>query len=468
MIEHITQFIQSHSTISSFSSIAGGGAAVLLLANCWKYIVGAFNTMRNCILSRSAYTHDASNAMLSYIMTYGIKLRIGIRAYSGSRHFINPIQRVESLAFEDITNEPTVVLLHGRLLVVKRGDGEQSIETNTLNNEHTEYNNTIQVTTIRGWLDLDKLMIKAMTHFNQLHQVSVTNDKNRRRFRVERLGKHADSGASQPGRGYGKPGQVATEIEHNFRINKLRLLRWNPMDVGVRMGANSAFNVFFYPEPVMHLVNEIRSWLKCEKWFKDKGIPWRLGCLFYGKPGTGKSTLINSIAMELDLPVFVLDLSAMDNASLTESWKEVQQSAPAIALIEDIDSIFDKRENIGNSNITRDTLTYDCLLNTISGVGNSDGVLLCVTTNDLSKLDDALGLPSETSASTRPGRIDRAIELIDMQDAERRKVATHVLKDYPDIIEDVIKAGQGETAAQFQARCTTLALSQFWKNNKLS
>jgi ATP-dependent 26S proteasome regulatory subunit len=117
----------------------------------------------------------------------------------------------------------------------------------------------------------------------------------------------------------------------------------------------------------------------------------------------------------------------------------------------------------------RDSLTFDCLLNTISGVKNGDGVLLCVTTNSITDLDPALGIPNGINdSSTRPGRIDRAVELVDMQEPERRKVANYILKDCSVDIEQLLKNTNGETAAQFQSRCTSLALSQFWKTNKLN
>lgn len=109
----------------------------------------------------------------------------------------------------------------------------------------------------------------------------------------------------------------------------------------------------------------------------------------------------------------------------------------------------------------KDSLSFDCLLNTISGVGNSDGVLLFITTNNLDKLDSALGTETE-GKSSRPGRIDKILFLGLMQEPERRKLANLILEDFPEIIEEVVKLGEGETAAQFQDRCAQLALKKFW------
>ena len=467
-MEWLTNYMQTHGALSSFSSIAGMGAALVLLGGCWKYILMFYNGVRDILLSRSVYRQEASSAMLSYILAHGKTLRFGMRAYKGSRHFINKIQKVEALGYEDITNEPTLVFLHGRPLIISRGSDKNRVETASTNSFTDDQDNDIHVTTIRSLINLDELLIKALKYYNELHQVSTKKDSFQRRFMVKRMGKTSTSGrGEEPARGRRNDSRAAAEIEHWMRTSRVRLLNWKVEDVGQVLGSNSAFSVFFFPEPVMRLVNEIQAWLKYEKWFKKKGIPWRLGCLFYGKPGTGKSTLISSLALELDLPIFILDLSSMDNVALTEAWEEIQQNAPAIALIEDIDSIFNGRDYVAGANAMRDSLTFDCLLNTISGVKNSDGVLLCVTTNDISKLDPALGIPDQAECSSRPGRIDRAIELKTMAGEERRKVAEYVLKDCPDRIEEVIKLGDGETAAQFQNRCTTIALGHFWKTNKL-
>ena len=55
-----------------------------------------------------------------------------------------------------------------------------------------------------------------------------------------------------------------------------------------------------------------------------------------------------------------------------------------------------------------------------------------------------------------------------MQTDERAKVAKYILKDTDANIDQVIAAGDGETAAQFQARCIGLAVAYFWKTNKLN
>jgi SpoVK/Ycf46/Vps4 family AAA+-type ATPase len=145
---------------------------------------------------------------------------------------------------------------------------------------------------------------------------------------------------------------------------------------------------------------------------------------------------------------------------------------PCIALVEDIDSIFNGRKNIRNTNNNLDLLTFDCFLNCIDGIQNTDGLFLIVTTNKIELLDSALGIPrtnknqNETYISTRPGRIDRAFELKILDKDCRIKIAKRILSDCPEFIDKIIEIGNGDTGAQFQERCTQIALKNFWERKK--
>jgi len=46
-------------------------------------------------------------------------------------------------------------------------------------------------------------------------------------------------------------------------------------------------------------------------------------------------------------------------------------------------------------------LTFDCLLNCLDGVERADGIFTVITTNDLSKIDPALGLPRQLPTARR-------------------------------------------------------------------
>jgi len=204
-------------------------------------------------------------------------------------------------------------------------------------------------------------------------------------------------------------------------------------------------------------VEEARRWKTSEDWYKSRGIPWRRGWRFQGPPGTGKTSLVRALAEDLDLPVFVYDLATLFNNELQAAWQKMLASVPCIALIEDIDAVFDGRTNKAGGH-----LTFDCLLNCLDGVERADGVLLIVTTNDPAKLDSAL---SGASGKDRPGRIDRVLEFGSLDEAGRRQLCQRILREWPENHDAVVQDGAGETGAQFQERCTQIALTNYWSHD---
>ncbi|OCH91708.1 P-loop containing nucleoside triphosphate hydrolase protein [Obba rivulosa] len=179
------------------------------------------------------------------------------------------------------------------------------------------------------------------------------------------------------------------------------------------------------------LLSDTRDFLKSEKWYADRGIPFRRGYLLYGVPGSGKSSLIHAIAGDLMLDIYVVSLSSswINDNTLTTLMGRVPTRC--IVLLEDLDAAFTRSTNrdgssTGGSESTAktseeatepssrhrsrhktehmsdvNTLTLSGLLNALDGVAASEGRILFATTNHLDRLDPAL---------SRPGRMDVWIE----------------------------------------------------------
>jgi SpoVK/Ycf46/Vps4 family AAA+-type ATPase len=138
-----------------------------------------------------------------------------------------------------------------------------------------------------------------------------------------------------------------------------------------------------------------------------------------------------------------------------------------MVVIEDIDAVFNGRANrLGESG---GGLSFDCLLNCISGIESSDGIFLVITSNSEDSLDAALGTSRDGSVS-RPGRIDRVIPFGLMQKDARELLARHVLRDTEadsePTISELVSLGNEETPAQFQERCIRIALASLWGHAK--
>lgn len=431
------------------ATLLGGSAAIGVIVAFWSRIKSFFQYVINLFIVTIHTDPNLHDALCSYCWQRFKFLPMGIKHYSGTTKYVKPVSRNQLVGFE-IIGTNTVFFSRKRFpIFISKSKSNDSGSAGRQSSNELELN----ISFIRGTFNPDKFIIEALDFFNERAKGQ------KQRFRVENVfgysGKRKDQNSTTS-----YDGEAPKAMEQDIRF--ARPIKWKLEDFGQEIIVfTSALEVLAFPKEVTELVQDIKRWKASEKWYKEKGIPWRRGWLLYGPPGTGKTSLIRALGYDLDMPIFVYDLATLSNEELTRRWKKMQNEVPCIALLEDIDNIFDGRENKIN-----DDLTFDCLLNCISGVNGSEGVLLFATTNQIDKLDVALGTPTEKdmNISTRPGRIDRVLKL-DVLDVTCRKIlADRILKDCQEYIEKIVKDGEGDTGAQFQERCTQIALKEYWKD----
>lgn len=242
------------------------------------------------------------------------------------------------------------------------------------------------------------------------------------------------------------------EKDHSFMYEKHRYNFEKP--------TKDSFENLYYPSNILKVVERARKWFKMEAWYKERMLPWKLGMCFHGVGGTGKSEMAKNTAKDLSIPLYQFYLNTMTDREFINFWEQME--TPCVALFEDFDNVFHGRV----SQTEHKSLTFDCVLNQLSGVNASQGILLIVTTNDISKIDPAMGVgTTHGNISSRPGRIDMVVEFPTMDIENRRKLANRVLSSWTDCIDEIVQKGEGMTPAQFQELCIQFAVEKIHSEN---
>lgn len=195
------------------------------------------------------------------------------------------------------------------------------------------------------------------------------------------------------------------------------------------------------------ILNRINFFINNKQYYIDKGIPYTLGLMFYGDPGTGKTSFIKALANKLKRHIVEIPLKKITSceslyeAFYTENITNLNFDNKIIVL-EDIDAMDDiikkrvqkikskkekfmkdKKSDKNNdkseskvdlndlfSNLMKNNgepqksvkdISLSFLLNLMEGILEMDGRILVMTTNHIDKIDPAL---------IRPGRIDQKIK----------------------------------------------------------
>lgn len=206
-----------------------------------------------------------------------------------------------------------------------------------------------------------------------------------------------------------------------------------------------SFDDVFIPDKIQNeLIYSIDKYINKYEWYKEHKIPNHFGILLHGKPGTGKTSIVQAISNQFDLPINSIPCDRLNNISsiLTHEigLKPKTKDEYRIVLIEDIDCCkLSNRDNDDNMIfISNDkngksggTDGFGTLINSIDGIGSASNVIYIFTTNNIDGIDPAL---------IRPGRIDLKLEIDGVCPETFDKFCMfHFNKHVPDIDTIVIK-----------------------------
>ncbi|GMP29072.1 hypothetical protein CsSME_00004342 [Camellia sinensis var. sinensis] len=121
------------------------------------------------------------------------------------------------------------------------------------------------------------------------------------------------------------------------------------------------------------IIDDLRSFSESRDYYRRIGMPWKSWYLFHGPPGIRKSTMIATMANELNYDVYDLEFTAVtSNANL----KKLLNRTPSILVIKDIDcsseisSLREKKQSDDKDkkNVKFENVTLSALLNCVDGL----------------------------------------------------------------------------------------------------
>lgn len=472
-------------------NLFAGGAALGIVASMWDKIKAVAWRLLNLFIQQIEIpTESAHEAVIAYLIANYRRSRAYDRMY-GANYEHQRDGRYGLIPYE-VFGHRTIIFWNRCFpfffanAVERKSRGSQNNSNSSSSSDATKVFSTI--TYVRGTLDIESILRNACAARNAVSwSAADAEEAAKTRFRIHFVPSRTEEDDDWSNSSSG----LAWYQQGNYR-----LLSHTPDQLGKAPTYNgTALDNLIFPKRVKALIREIELWRKSQSWYRGRGIPWKRGWLLYGPPGTGKTALARAFAEDLNMPIYVFNLAEMGNQDLIKAWSAMQVNVPCIALFEDIDNVFHGRENVarkgglmpmmlpakkddddhksGRGLLT--PLTFDCLLNCLDGVERVDGIFTIITTNDITKIDPALGQPRKLPdgsiefISTRPGRVDKAVELGYMESDDKKRMAQRILGDYPVEFEAMLEFIElypdlQETPAQFQERCGQIALACFWRN----
>lgn len=234
---------------------------------------------------------------------------------------------------------------------------------------------------------------------------------------------------------FGRSHKPLIELVAAFRYveppNTISVYVWasNHWDQITSIKKRAMDTVFIDPVIKKDIVQNVKFFVENRQWFTDRGVAYKVGMMFRGISGSGKTSIAKAIASDFDRDMYILDLSTMSNATLQRAVMTI--GVNSLLLIEDIDAATDtvksrdpnenKKQqskevdkNTPTDGLTEATdslnslisgLTLAGILNALDGMVPLDDVIVCTTTNHPEKLDSAL---------TRKSRIDFTYDINEM------------------------------------------------------
>lgn len=173
-----------------------------------------------------------------------------------------------------------------------------------------------------------------------------------------------------------------------------------------------------YSEHVPKVKELLDTFVNSRAVYNKRGIPYKTGFLFYGEPGTGKSSMARAMASYLGWNlVYVKNIQSLDGRNIPDR---------TIVLFEDIDCLVSSRKENDSQTYSKtyttddddkdkdDSVTQDIrklnihtLLNFLDGTNSPENVIFVATTNYIKDIDSAIIRPGRFDHRFKMGKVDK-------------------------------------------------------------
>jgi len=443
-------------------NIAAAIAFFTIFLTIWKQIYSSLKNVNSFITGKIEIDTYLSSSVYSYCNNHCKLLPFRQNTYSGIRTFIKNNENARMIAFDMMSHKMIIYRKGWRFLLISPGQSYWNFRNNSMDRSYNLF-------VPRFMWNSEKFIQNCTDYYN-----SINNEEDIKqrltRFSIRKLyGKSKitsvlslDSQSSQSFKDSGA----------GYEIKEAQQNRARPIGCSVEELETDSnrivdpFSIFHYPPEIMEAVEDAKLWFGSKSWYRRKFIPWKMGWLVKGKPGSGKTLLLKSVAQSLDIPVFLFDLASMSNEEFNTSWEDSSKESPCMIVFEDFDTVFKQRKNIATEN--PDALSFGTILNGISGMQESDGIFLAITVNNIEHIDSAIAINENENIPSRPGRIDKIITINDMTEQCRKHFAARMLEKSIDSteVDKIVIEGKGLTAAQFNELCRRHCIGLLRLENK--